>query len=88
MEKLTDNTIESIIEAAQGLSQAASHLPILRSVSWTDDVKVAFLKTKRLPRPVYSAVDTAPARDILAAIKIPEGEHPVFACSAACHSTA
>ena len=78
MEKLTENTIEMIIKSAQALSKAAGHLPILRSVSWTDDVKVDFLSTGRLPRPVYSDVDTAPARDILTAIKVPKGEHPVF----------
>ena len=78
MEKLTENTIEMIIKSAQALSKAAGHLPILRSVSWTDDVKVDFLSTGRLPRPVYSDVDTAPARDILTAIKVPKGVHPVF----------
>ena len=78
MEKLTEKRVESIIKTAQALSQAASHLPILRSVSWTDEVKADFLKTKRLPQPVYAVVDTAPARDILGAIKIPDSDHPVF----------
>ena len=78
MEKLTENSIESIIKAAQALNKAAGHLPILRSVSWTDEMKADFLATKQLPRPVYEAVDTAPAREILTNIKVPDGDHPVF----------
>lgn len=78
MDKLSDTQIENAINLAQNLDRAASNLPILRSVSWTADDKVQFLKTKRLPKPIYTAVDTNPAREALSALDRPTGDHPVF----------
>jgi len=78
MEKLTDTQIENTIDIARKLERAASHLPILRSVNWGADVKVTFLKTGALPKPVYADVDTQPAREILSDMALPTGDHPVF----------
>jgi len=78
MDKLTDIHIENSIKTARQLERAASYLPILRSVGWAASDKEKFLKTKALPKPVYSEVDTQPARDILSGMSITEGDHPVF----------
>lgn len=78
MDNLSEKMIENTIKYAQSLERAAAQLPILRSVNWTPEDKAAFLATKRLPKPVYSAVDTSPAREILAGLSLPEGDHPVF----------
>jgi uncharacterized protein (TIGR02421 family) len=78
MEKLTDTQIENTIDIARQLERSASHLPILRSVNWTAEVKTKFLKTGALPQPVYANVDTSPARDILSQLALPLGDHPVF----------
>ena len=78
MDKLSEKMIEKSIKMAQSLNKAASHLPILRSMAWSPEIKAGFLANRRLPYPEYAPVDTTPARVILDAIQLPKGDHPVF----------
>ena len=78
MDKLSENTIETVIKSAQQLERAAAKLPILRSVGWDAQVKADFLANGRLPTPDYNPVDTTTAREILGTIHIDNAKHPVY----------
>jgi len=78
--RLTSKHYEKASQAALALDAAARPLRILRSVSWETKVKTDFLVNNRLPKPVYSPIETSEARRQIAHAKtLIKGENVIFA---------
>ena len=78
MERLSDTQFKAAVRASNHLDRAASKLRVLSSLAWDAKHKSAFLKRGTLPRPIYPAVNTAPALDqVREARKDIDGEHEI-----------
>lgn len=78
MKPLSESQFETAVRAGQLLDKAAGSLRVLPSIAWSQNLKTAFLKSGKLPNPIYAPVATDAAREeILAAKALIDGDHVI-----------
>ena len=69
MEKISAPQYAKLVKAGKHLDAAAKSMRVLTSIEWAASHKTRFLKTGRLPQPVYAKVDVSAARNHIADAK-------------------
>lgn len=78
MDKLSPKHLARAKEAAAELHAVARSLPLLRSVDWSDELRLKFLRDGVLPAPDYPIIDTSGASEAIANAKSKlDGDHVV-----------
>ncbi len=79
MDKLSPKHLKPAKEAAAQLYSVAKSLPLLRSVDWSDDLRLKFLRDGILPKPDYPPIDTSGAAHAIADARAKlDGDHAVM----------
>ncbi len=79
MDALSEKHFEQARSIAKNLNVAARPLRILSSVGWNHNLRDVFLKTGRLPKPEYVAIDVTESLSDIKTIQTRiQGDHVVF----------
>ena len=78
MDKLSPKYLKQAKAAAEQLHDVAKSLPLLRSMDWSDELRLKFLRDGKLPEPEYLTVDTSGAAQAIEAARARlDGDHVV-----------
>ncbi len=78
MDKLSPKYLKQAKAAAAQLHDVAKSLPLLRSMDWSDELRLKFLRDGKLPEPEYLTVDTSGAAQAIEAARAKlDGDHVV-----------
>ena len=78
MDKLSPKHMAQAKQAAAQLYDVSKSLPLLRSVNWSDELRVKFLRGGKLPDPDYPKIDTSGAAEAIAEARAKlDGDHVV-----------